>query len=73
VAAQVIRRIPVDHARRHSAGKRGEGVPCVPIYEAKEVAAATRIQRVPGGTSGYRNSELRSRFAKKMTDVVKLC
>src|SRR5688572_7506261 len=29
VAAQVMRRILVDHGRRHSAGKRGKGVPCV--------------------------------------------
>jgi RNA polymerase sigma factor (TIGR02999 family) len=43
VAAQAMRRILVDHARRHGAGKRGDGVPCVPIEEAKEVAAATEI------------------------------
>ena len=43
VAARMMRRILVDHARRHSAGKRGGGVPCVPIDEAKEVAAATEI------------------------------
>jgi len=39
VAAQVMRRILVDHARRHSAGKRGEGQPCVPIDEVADVAA----------------------------------
>lgn len=43
VAAQVMRRILVDYARRHTAGKRGEGVPCVPIDEAKEVAAPDDI------------------------------
>jgi RNA polymerase sigma factor (TIGR02999 family) len=43
VAAQAMRRILVDHARRRGAGKRGDGVPCVPIDEAKEVAAATEI------------------------------
>ena len=43
VAAQVMRRILVDHARRHSASKRGEGVRCVSIDEAKEVAAANEI------------------------------
>ena len=43
VAAQVMRRILVDHARRHGASKRGEGVPCVPIDEAKEIAAANEI------------------------------
>ena len=40
VAANVMRRILVDHARRHGASKRGEGVPCVSIDEAKEVAAS---------------------------------
>src|SRR6185436_4697070 len=40
VAAQVMRRILVDHARRHDASKRGEGVRCVSIDEAKDVAAA---------------------------------
>jgi len=39
VAAQVMRRILVDHARRHSAGKRGDGQPAVPLNEAETVAA----------------------------------
>jgi RNA polymerase sigma factor (TIGR02999 family) len=43
VAAQVMRRILVDHARRHSAGKRGDGVPRVPIDAAKDVAASDEI------------------------------
>ena len=43
VAAQVMRRILVDHARRHGASKRGDGVRCVSIDEAKEVAAANEI------------------------------
>ena len=43
VAAQVMRRILVDHARRHGASKRGEGVRCVSIEEAKEVAASNEI------------------------------
>ena len=41
VAAQVMRRILVDHARRHGASKRGDGVRCVSIDEAKDVAAAS--------------------------------
>ena len=41
VAAHVMRRILVDHARRHGASKRGEGVRCVSIDEAKDVAAAS--------------------------------
>jgi len=43
VAAQVMRRILVDHARRHSASKRGEGVRCVSIDEAKEMAGPNEI------------------------------
>ncbi len=43
VAAQVMRRILVDHARRHRASKRGEGVQCVPIDEAKESAAPNEV------------------------------
>ncbi len=39
VAAQVMRRILVDHARRHRAVKRGDGVRCVSIDEARDVAA----------------------------------
>jgi RNA polymerase sigma factor (TIGR02999 family) len=38
-SAQIMRRILVDHARRHRAGKRGYGRPCMPIDEANEVAA----------------------------------
>jgi RNA polymerase sigma factor (TIGR02999 family) len=43
VAAQVMRRILVDHARRHGADKRGQGQPCVSIDEAKDVAAPNEI------------------------------
>jgi RNA polymerase sigma factor (TIGR02999 family) len=43
VAAQVMRRILVDHARRRGAGKRGDGVRCVPIDEARDVAASNGI------------------------------
>ena len=39
VSAQIMRRILVDHARRHRAGKRGDGMPRMPIDEANEVAA----------------------------------
>jgi RNA polymerase sigma factor (TIGR02999 family) len=42
-AAEVMRRILVDHARRHNAGKRGDGMPAVPIQEARETAAADGI------------------------------
>lgn len=43
VAAMVMRRILVDHARRHRAGKRGEGLQCVSIDEARDVAASNEI------------------------------
>jgi RNA polymerase sigma factor (TIGR02999 family) len=37
VAAQIMRRILVDHARRHGAAKRGDGVPCVSVDEAHDL------------------------------------
>jgi len=40
VAAQVMRRILVDHARRHRAGKRGDGLRCVSLDQAADVAAS---------------------------------
>jgi RNA polymerase sigma factor (TIGR02999 family) len=43
VAARVMRRILVDHARRHGASKRGEGVSCLSIDEAKNVAASSEV------------------------------
>jgi RNA polymerase sigma factor (TIGR02999 family) len=43
VAANVMRRVLVDHARRHGARKRGEGVPCVSIDEARDVAAPNEL------------------------------
>jgi len=43
VAAQVMRRILVDNARRRGANKRGDGLRCVSIDEAKDVAAANGI------------------------------
>jgi RNA polymerase sigma factor (TIGR02999 family) len=43
VAAQIMRRILVDHARRHTAAKRGEGVQSVSIDDARDVAASKEI------------------------------
>jgi RNA polymerase sigma factor (TIGR02999 family) len=43
VAATVMRRILVDHARRRGARKRGDGVRCVSIDEAQDVAAANEM------------------------------
>jgi RNA polymerase sigma factor (TIGR02999 family) len=43
VAAQVMRRILVDHARRHHANKRGDGVPRLSIDPAMEAAPSDLI------------------------------
>ena len=43
VAAQAMRRILVDHARRRGAGKRGEGVPCISVDDVGEVPAPNDI------------------------------
>jgi RNA polymerase sigma factor (TIGR02999 family) len=43
VAAQVMRRILVDHARKHNASKRGDGLPRVSIDEATELPAPDGI------------------------------
>ena len=42
-AAAVMRRILVDHARRHKAGKRGDGVQNLSIADAGDLAAANEI------------------------------
>lgn len=43
VAAQIMRRILVDHARRHAAGKRGHGVDRISLDDAPDVAAAPEM------------------------------
>ena len=43
VAAQVMRRILVDHARRRHAGKRGEGAPRLSLQNAPDIPAASEI------------------------------
>ena len=43
VSAQIMRRILVDHARRHAALKRGAGVRSVSVEEARDVPAATEL------------------------------
>ncbi len=43
VAAQTMRRILVDHARRHIARKRGDGVQCVSIDDAHDVPASQEM------------------------------
>ena len=44
VAAQVMRRILVDHARRQRAEKRGQGVACLSLDEAKNAAAVEPVE-----------------------------
>jgi len=43
VAARIMRRILVDHARRHAAAKRGGGLRCVSIDEAQDAPASADI------------------------------
>jgi RNA polymerase sigma factor (TIGR02999 family) len=43
VAAQVMRRILVDHARRHAAAKRGQGLRYVSFDESKYVASTPDV------------------------------
>ncbi|HET7696336.1 MAG TPA: sigma-70 family RNA polymerase sigma factor [Vicinamibacterales bacterium] len=43
VAAQIMRRVLVDHARRHTANKRGDGAPHISIDDAQGVAAAAEM------------------------------
>jgi RNA polymerase sigma-70 factor, ECF subfamily len=43
VAARVMRRILVDHARRQAARKRGDGAQQVPLEDVAKTAAATPI------------------------------
>jgi RNA polymerase sigma factor (TIGR02999 family) len=43
VAANVMRRILVDHARRRKAGKRGDGAPCLSIDDAREIPASSEM------------------------------
>jgi RNA polymerase sigma factor (TIGR02999 family) len=43
VAAQVMRRVLVDHARRHAAGKRGEGIQCLSMEDVREIPASNDV------------------------------
>ena len=64
VAAQVMRRILVDHARRHNASKRGDGVGCVSIDEAKDVAVPNEIPILALDHALARLEEMDSELAK---------
>lgn len=43
VSAQIMRRILVDHARRHAALKRGEGLQCISLDDAQQLPASSDI------------------------------
>jgi RNA polymerase sigma factor (TIGR02999 family) len=43
VAAQVMRRVLVDYARRRKAGKRGDGAPCMSLDDAQEIPASGEL------------------------------
>jgi RNA polymerase sigma factor (TIGR02999 family) len=64
VAAQVMRRILVDHARRHNASKRGDGAGCVSIDEAKDIAASDAIPILALDQALARLKEMDSELAK---------
>src|SRR5262245_7872324 len=64
VAANIMRRILVDHARRHRASKRGQGVRCVSIDEAKGVAAANAMPSLALDHALERLETLDSELAK---------
>ena len=65
VAASVMRRILVDHARRHGASKRGAGVPSVSLDEAKDVAAS-------GGTSVLALDQALDRLEQVDADLARI-
>jgi RNA polymerase sigma factor (TIGR02999 family) len=64
VAAQVMRRILVDHARRHLATKRGEGQCCVSLDEAKNVAVPSGIPILALDQALDRLGKMDAEFAK---------
>jgi len=64
VAAQVMRRILVDHARRRDAGKRGSGVPRVPLEDAHGVAAPSEVSVLALDVALSRLEELDAGLAK---------
>ena len=64
VAAQVMRRILVDHARRHNASKRGDGVGCATLDEAKDVAASNEMPILALDQALARLEEMDSELAR---------
>ena len=56
IAAQAMRRILVDHARAHAAGKRGDGIRKVPLDDAMMIGGTVDIDlcaRDPDATRGH--------------------
>ena len=66
VAAQTMRRILVDHARRHDARKRGDGVPCLSIDDAAEIAAAGALP--PGARRSGAGQDRRAACLRRTDD-----
>lgn len=64
VAAQIMRRILVDHVRRRDADKRGGGVRCVSIDDAHEVAATGHLPIVALDQALSRLEEMDADLAK---------
>ena len=64
VAAQTMRRVLVDHARRHEAGKRGGAVTRVPLQEADGSAPAREAEVVALDRALRRLSDLDALQAK---------
>ena len=63
-AARVMRRILVDHARRHGASKRGEGVRCLSIDEVQELAAPSEVPILALDRALHRLEGIDSELAK---------
>lgn len=64
VAAQVMRRILVDHARRHGAGKRGAGIEMLPLDEGLVYSPERGAQLVDLDDSLSRLAELDPRAGR---------
>jgi RNA polymerase sigma factor (TIGR02999 family) len=64
VAAQVMRRILVDHARRHGASKRNDGIRAVSLDEAVDVAAANEMPILALDQALDRLAQMDSELAK---------
>jgi RNA polymerase sigma factor (TIGR02999 family) len=64
VAAQTMRRVLVDHARRHGAHKRGGGAPCMSIDDAADVAASQEVPLISLDLALTRLAEVDPSLAK---------